>query len=125
MEIANIKQQQRDYTGLAFKIESAHALMKNRIFVSHFMTQLGRSRPASMMIDSVEALDATAIVRGSITGSADDSTALVGAYLRALRADMEIGKHFDSILMTSFERARTGEVQNFEITFKFKPESSS
>ena len=124
VEIANIKQQQRDYTGLAFKIETAHTLMKSRLFVSHFMTQLSRSRLGSMVIDNVESFDSNLIVRGSLGGTAEQATRAIGTYVDQLRKDPAIGEHFDSISVTNFERAQDGNQQNFELTFKFKPEAT-
>jgi len=108
---------------MAFKIETAHSLMKNRLFVSHFMSQLSRTRPGPMIIDSVESLDTTIIVRGSLSGTAEQATRAIGSYGELLGKDPEIGPRFDTILVTSFERARTGDQQNFELTFRFKPEA--
>ena len=122
IEIANIKQQQREYTTLAFKIETAHNLMKNRLFVSHFMTQLSRSRLGSMVIDNVESFDSNLIVRGSLDGTAEQATRAIGSYVEQLRKDPAIGEKFDSISVTNFDRAQGGNQQNFELTFKFKPE---
>jgi hypothetical protein len=124
IEVATIKQQQRDYTTLAFKIEAAHNLMKSRLFVSHFMTQLSRSRLGPMVIDNVESFDANLIVRGSLGGTAEQASRAIGTYLDQLRKDPEIGQHFDSIIVTNFDRAPGGTQQNFELTFKFKPEGS-
>ncbi|MEI7552277.1 MAG: hypothetical protein WCL24_08090 [Verrucomicrobiota bacterium] len=124
VEVATIKQQQREYAALAFKIEAAHTLMKSRLFVSHFMTQLSRSRPGPMIIDNVESFDANLIVRGTLGGSAEQATRAIGVYLDQLRQDEEIGPHFDSIAVTNFDRAPSGNQQNFELTFKFKPEGS-
>jgi hypothetical protein len=120
--MATIKQQQRDYTGLAFKIEIAHQLMKNRLFISHFMNQLSRERPKTMVIESVEGLESTVVVRGSMQGAAEQAGAEIGNYVEDLRKDNEIGPRFESILVSNFERPPGGDRQNFELTFKFKPE---
>lgn len=124
VQIATIKQQQRDYTGYAFKIEAAHNLVKNRLYVSHFMSELSVARPGPMVIEAVEMIESSIIVRGTLTGSAEDSTSLVSAYLKRLHADPEIEKRFQTVLLTSFERARSMDVQNFELTFRFKPEAA-
>ncbi|MDB6093769.1 MAG: hypothetical protein JWM32_1331 [Verrucomicrobia bacterium] len=120
VQLSTIKQQQRDYTGLAFKIESAHTLMKNRLFVSHFMSQLSRSRPDSMVIEAVDSLDSYIIVRGGLTSTAEEGTRMVGNFLAKLREDPEIGPRFESILLSSFERTRSGNEQAFELTFRYK-----
>ena len=124
IEVANIKQQQREYTTLAFKIETAHSLMKSRLFVTHFMTQLSRSRLGPMVIDTVESFDANLIVRGTLGGTAEQATRSIGAYVEQLKQDPEIGQHFESITVSNFERAPGSALQNFELTFKFKPEVS-
>lgn len=118
--VAAIKAQQREYTTLAFKIETAYNLMKNRLFVSHFMTQLSHSRPGPMVIDSVESLENSILVRGNLAGSAEDATQAIGVYLDQLRKDPEIGSRFDTIQLANFERARGGDLQNFELSFRFK-----
>jgi hypothetical protein len=118
--IANIKQQQREYTTLAYKIETAHTLMNNRLFVSHFMAQLSRVRPATMVIDDVEALNSVIVVRGSMGGTAEQAGVEIGNYAEQLRNDPEIGPRFDTILVSNFERPPGGQRQNFELTFKFK-----
>ena len=45
VEVASIKQMQREYTVVAAKIEHAHALARNRLFVYHFTTQLDLTIP--------------------------------------------------------------------------------
>ena len=124
VEMANIKQQQRDYTTMAFKIETAHTLMNNRLFVSHFMSQLSRERPPSMVIEDVEALNAVLIVRGNIGGAAERAGAEIGNYREQLRKDPLIGPKFETILVSNFERPPGGNRQNFELTFKFKTEAT-
>ena len=124
VEVASIKQQQREYATLAFKIETAHTLMKSRLYVSHFMTQLSRSRPGTMVIESVDSLNANLIVQGRLRGSAEQATRAIGDYVEKLRKDPEIGARFESIFVTNFERAQSGDEQDFELTFRFNPEGS-
>ncbi len=120
VELLNIKSQQREYTTLAFKIETSYNLMKGRLFVSHFMRQLAHLRPGSMVIDNVEATDTSVLVRGSLVGGAEEATRDIGVYLEQLRKDREIGPRFESILVTNLERSRSGDQQSFELTFRFK-----
>ena len=124
VEMANIKQQQRDYTTMAFKIETAHTLMNNRLFVSHFMNLLSRERPASMVIEDVEALNTVLVVRGSMSGAAEQAGAQVGNYVEQLRKDPQIGPRFETILVSNFEHPPGSERNNFELTFKFKVEAA-
>jgi hypothetical protein len=121
--VATIKQQQRDYTALAFKIETAHTLIKNRLYVSHFMKQLSQNRPKTMVIESVEGLDAAVVVRGSMSGAAEQAGREIGNYVEEMRKDPEIGPRFETILVSNFERPPGGDRQNFELTFRFKLEA--
>jgi len=123
VEVANIKQMQRDYTVVAAKIESAHTLARNRLFVYQFTTQLGRTRPEQMVINSIESTDSGIVVRGTLGESSERATLLIGQYVAQLAKDPEIGPHFrkDGINVTSFERNRATDQQNFEITFLYAP----
>ena len=123
VEMANIKQQQRDYTALAFKIETADALMTNRLFISHFMSQLSAARPRTMVIDDVEALNVVLIVRGNMSGSPEQAGGQIGVYVEQLRKDPLIGPRFEDSRVSNFEQPPGSDRNNFELTFKFKPEA--
>ena len=126
VEVASIKQMQREYTVVAAKIEHAHALARNRLFVYHFTTQLGRTRPEQMVINSIESTETSIIVRGTLGESSERATLLIGQYVTLLAKDPDIGPHFrkDGINVTSFDRNRATDQQNFEITFVFGPNPS-
>jgi hypothetical protein len=124
-EVSAIKQQQREYTVLAFNIETVSSLMKNRLYVSHFMKQLSRARPPQMVIESVDSTDSSVIVRGGISGTAEQAAEAIGNYMDELRKDPQIGPRFDSILVSSFERPMGADRQNFELTFRFKGDPAS
>lgn len=119
LEVANIKQMQRDYTVVAAKIELAHSLVKSRLFIYHFTTQLGRTRPESMVINSIESTEYSIVVRGTLGESSERATLLIGQYVDQLTKDPAIGPRFrkDGINVTSFDRNRATDQQNFEITF--------
>jgi hypothetical protein len=118
IEIANIKQLQRDYAAAAAKIELAHNLINGPLFITHFMTQLSHTRPDQMVIDSIESIDAGIVVRGRLTETPERATVLIGTYMDQLRKDPLIGPHFRDILVTSFDRSAGANQQNFELTFK-------
>ena len=104
----------------------AHALARNRLFVYHFTTQLGRTRPEQMVINSIESTETSIIVRGTLGESSERATLLIGQYVTLLAKDPDIGPHFrkDGINVTSFDRNRATDQQNFEITFVFGPNPS-
>jgi hypothetical protein len=125
VELASIKQMQRDYIGTARKIEMAHTLIKGRLMVFAFVTELGRTRPDKMVINSIESNEAGIVVRGTLGESSEQATLLIGKYVEQLRRDPEIAPCFrkDGINVTSFEFNRLTDQQDFELTFQFAPNS--
>ena len=119
VEVANIKLMQLDYIGAAAKIEMAHNLIRNRLFVYHFTTELGHTRPEQMTINSIESTDSSVVVRGTLGESSERATLLISKYVEQLSKDPEIGPRFKEINVTSFERNRATDQQNFELTFRF------
>ena len=124
IEIANIKQLQREYAGAAAKIELAHNLINAPLFITHFTTQLSHTRPEQMVIDSIESVEANITVRGRLAETPERATVLIGTYMDQLRKDPLIGPHFRDISLTNFDRAANGIQQNFELTFKSATEGS-
>ena len=124
VEVASIKQMQLDYIGASAKIELAHRLINNRLFVYHFTTELGHTRPEQMVINSIESTDTGVIVRGTLGESSERATLLIGEYVKQLSKDPEIGPRFKEINVTSFERNRATDQQNFELTFLYLPRTS-
>ena len=120
MQVAAIKQMQRDYTVVSSKIEMAHNLVRNRLFISNFLTELGRTRPDQMAINSIDSTLQGVVVRGTLGESSERATLLIGQYVAQLSKDPELGPRFE-ITVTSFERERGTDVQNFEITFRLLP----
>ena len=124
VEVASIKEMQLDYIGASSKIELAHRLINNRLFIYHFTTALGHTRPDQMIVNSIESNDAGIIVRGTLGESSERATLLIGEYVKQLAKDPEIGPLFKEINVTSFERNRATDQQNFELTFVFLPRTS-
>ena len=124
IEVANIRQMQLDYITAAYKIELAHKLVRSRLFVFRFTTELSHTRPEQMVINSIESTDAGVVVRGTLGESSERATLLISKYVQQLTTNPEIGPRFKEINVTSFERDRATDLQNFEITFQFGPRSS-
>jgi hypothetical protein len=126
VEVASIRQMQLDYIAAASKIELAHKLVRSRLFVYQFTTELGRTRPEQMVINSIESSEVGVVVRGTLGESSERATLLISKYVDQLAKDPEIGPHFkkEGINVTAFESNPATHQQNFEITFQFGPNPS-
>ena len=114
-----IKIRQHNYEVESQKIESAYAQMKNPVFVSGFIAELGRTLPAQMVIDSIDWNEGTVVVKGDLRETSEHASMILGNYVDKLRADPEIGPHFSSINLTGAERSTTDEqAMIFEITMR-------
>lgn len=123
VQVAGIKRMQRDYAVVSSKIEQAHRLAYNRLGVYDFMTQLAHTRPEQMTISNIESTATGVVVRGTLGESSERSTLLIGKYVEQLSKDPQIGPRFE-ITVTSFERDRVTDQQNFELTFRLLPNPS-
>jgi hypothetical protein len=120
-EVADIKHMQREYAVESAKIDQAYALMKPQMFVSGFIADLGRTRPEQVVIDTIEWNDAGVIVRGNVRENSQTAALLLGNYTKLLAKDEKIGPTFRDIALTSLDRGTgTGELLNFELTFRLK-----
>jgi hypothetical protein len=120
VQVASIKQMQREYAVASSKIEMAHGLVNNRLFVYNFLSELGRTRPESMLISSIDSTAYGINVRGTLGESSETATRLIGQYVAQLAKDPEFATRFE-ITVSSFERDRTTDQQNFELLFRFLP----
>jgi hypothetical protein len=120
VQVAAIKQMQRDYTVVSAKIEMAHQLISNRLFLYGFTSELGRTRPDQMVISTIESTPIGVVVRGTLGESSERATQLIGQYVKQLAEDPGFKPLFE-ITVTSFERDRNSDQQNFELTFRLLP----
>lgn len=119
-EVRDIQRMQREYAGEAAKIDEAYKLIKPRLFISGFLTNLGRSRPAPLVIDAIEWNELTITVRGSIHEKSERATSLLGNYVKALGKDEMMGPLFREIRLTGFDRGTDDSAINCEISFYLK-----
>ena len=119
-EVRDIQRMQRDYATEAAKIDEAFKLIKPQLFVSGFIANLGRSRPAQLVIDSIEWSDLTVIMRGSVREKSERASLLLGNYVKTLGKDETLTAIFREIRLTGFDRGSTDDVINFEIAFALK-----
>jgi hypothetical protein len=123
-DVIEIKRLQRFYEGETKKIESAYSEMKNPVLVSGFISELGRTLPERMLIDSIDWSDGKVTIRGGLRESSERASLLLGDYVEKLRSNAEIGPHFNSITLTGLSRSPDDEqMMGYEITMHLKPRS--
>jgi hypothetical protein len=121
-DVAEIRRQQRFYENEAKKIEGAYIEIKNPIFISGFISELGQTIPATMAIDSIDYGDGKAILRGRVREAPERASQLVGAYVEKLRKDPVVGPYYSAINITGLSRSNEDEqVMVYEITLHLKP----
>jgi len=117
-----IKIRQHNYEVESKKIESAYTELKNPVFVSGFISELGRTLPSQMVIDSIDWNEGSVVVKGNLRESSEHASMLLGDYVDKLRGDPEIGPLFSSINLTGAERSTLDEqAMVFEITMRANP----
>jgi hypothetical protein len=119
-EVGDIQRMQRDYALEAAKIDEAYKLIKPQLFVSSFIATLGRSRPAQIVIDSIEWNELTIIAHGTVREKSERASLLLSNYVKALGKDETLSQIFREIRLTGFDRGTTDDVINFEIAFYLK-----
>lgn len=120
-DVAEITRLQRFYEIEAKKIESAYSEIKNPIFVSGYISAIGRTLPDRMLVDSIDYGDGKAVVRGRLREDPGLASQLVGSYVDKLRSNPAIGPHFASINITGLDRSPDDEqMMSYEITFHVK-----
>lgn len=121
-EVIEITRLQRFYEIESKKIESAYNEMKNPILISGFISELGRTLPERMIIDSIEYNEGSFVVHGRLRETSERASILIGDYMEKLRKDPELGPHYNSINVTALDRsADDDQMMNYTITFKLKP----
>ena len=120
-EVADIKHMQREYAVESAKIDQAYALVRPTLFVSGFIADLGRTRPEQVVIDTVDWSEGGVIVRGNVRENSQRATLLLGNYAKQLTKDEKIGPLYREIVLTNLDRGGTGDILNFELTFRLKP----
>ena len=123
-DVAEVRRMQRFYEIEAKKIESAYGEMKNSVFLSGFVAEMGRTLPERTIIDSFEFGNGKMVVRGRLRENPERASQTIGSYVDKLREDATVGPLFSTINITSLERSTEDEqMMNYEITFHLKPRS--
>jgi hypothetical protein len=119
-EVRDIQRMQREYALEAGKIDEAYRLVRPQLFVSGFIANVGRSRPAQLVIDAIEWTELTIIMRGSVRDKSERASLLLGNYVKTLGKDEAMSPIFREIRLTGFDRGVGDDVINFEIAFYLK-----
>jgi len=123
-DVIEIKRLQRFYELETKKIEGAYSEMKTPMLISGFISELGRTLPDRLLVESIDWADNRVIVRGGLRENSERASQLIGNYVDVLRADPDVGPHFASITLTGLSRSTEDEqMMGFEITFHVKPRS--
>jgi hypothetical protein len=123
-EMLAIKIRQRYYEAESKKVESAYNEIRNPVFVSGIITELGRKLPDRMQIDSIDWNEGIMTLRGGLRDTSEHASMILGAFVDTLRADSEIGPHFSSINLTGADRSSDDDqMMVFQVTLHQKPRS--
>jgi len=117
-DVAEIRRLQRFYEAETKKIEGAYAEMRSPMLISGFISELGRTLPERMLVDSIDWADTKVILRGGLRETSARASMLLGNYVEQLRADPEVGQHFTSITLTGLNRSSDDDqMMGYEIAF--------
>ena len=126
IEVANSKDASRQAVELFRKFKEHEQgilglqqfLSSGKFTVSDFVLHLGAIIPPNIRLNSIDYRSTGVVIRGDITGAAEEASGQVFTYLDALRKDKELAALFDSIALTSV--ARDVGRMKFEFGMKFK-----
>lgn len=107
----------------ASRVNQAYTLVHSPLIVSQFLQEIGRSRPETIRLDTIEENSGVIYLRGGLRESSQRGSVLLGRYVDELRANPRLSPLFSSIVLTSLERNDQIQAINFEITFKAKTEA--
>ncbi|HUR59443.1 MAG TPA: hypothetical protein VM029_17130 [Opitutaceae bacterium] len=102
-------------------MKNAYELMGAPLVHSDFILNLGRTLPARMRVDRIEANDSQVNVSGVLFEPAEEASESLGHYLEQLRRNRAIGPLFSSIAIKSLNRRTGSDDVAFVITLRLKP----
>ena len=121
-EVIEIRRLQRFYEIESKKIESAYSEMRNPILISSFISEVGKTLPERMVVDTIEFTDGRFVIHGRLREASERASLLLGNYLDKLRSNPEVGPHFSSINVTGLDRSLEDEqMMTYAITLHLKP----
>jgi hypothetical protein len=110
----------RVLTSASDRIDRAFALMGSPYRLSELIVALGRNRPATMEVESIDSLETGIVMRGTLHETSDRAKITLDQCRQQMLADPLIGARFGSIGLTSFSRKDRTDTFEFELTFRLK-----
>ncbi len=95
-------------------------LASGRLTLSDFILKLGAGLPDGFSLMGIDYTATAVVLRGGVTGAADEASGRAVAYTEGLKSDVEISKLFDPISLANIARDPTSGQIQFEINLKFK-----
>ncbi|HUJ45219.1 MAG TPA: hypothetical protein VLW52_16610 [Opitutaceae bacterium] len=108
----------RDYMTESDKIKDAYDLIYSPFIPSEFVLAIGRTLPDRMTVDMIGYADGMVTIRGNLAEPPEPASRVLGRYIDTLRNDAQIGALFGDISARSLDRAKDGDLFNFEIVLK-------
>jgi hypothetical protein len=108
----------RDYMTESDKIKDAYDLIYSPFVPSDFVLAIGRTLPDRMTVDMIGYADGMITIRGNLAEPPEAASRVLGRYIESLRNDAQIGTLFVDISARSLDRAKDGDLFNFEIVLK-------
>ena len=108
----------RDYMTESDKIKDAYDLIYAPFVPSEFVLAIGRTLPDRMTVDMIGYADGMITIRGNLAEPPEPASRVLGRYIETLRNDAQIGALFGDISARSLDRAKDGDLFNFEIVLK-------
>jgi hypothetical protein len=91
-----------------------------KLVVSDFVLHLGATMPPNIRLNSIDCKPTGVVLRGDITGTAEEASGLAYTYLDVLRKDKDLSGLFETVTLTSVVRdAGVGRIR-FEFGLQFK-----
>ena len=121
-DVAEVRRMQRFYEVEAKKIEGAYSEIKNPVFLSGFVSEIGRTLPERAVVDSFDFGNGKMVIRGRLRENPEHASQTIGGYVDKLRADPLVGTPFTPINITALERStEDDQMMSYEITLHLKP----
>jgi Tfp pilus assembly protein PilN len=90
----------------------------NKIVISEFLEQLGKSIPPNVAISTLDYNNLGINLRGLVVGTPEQASGLVSAYEKQLNADEQMKRRFDVIKLTNLSRDSQNGRLSFEIILR-------
>lgn len=110
------------------KLDAAVNFVSSPISITEFIEVLGRTLPAEISIESIDARlsdskNRSYVLRGLVAGTRDQASGSASTYVDTLRANPRLKKVFDAITLERIAPDGATGLLSFEISLKEKPEA--